>query len=264
MASTYDQYQEISVVVSERVATITLERPAQLNAVNAQMHRELADVFNHVDKDPDVFVIILTGRGGSFCAGGDLEWIEQMALDHDRFLACNDESRRMIFSIIDCSKPIIAKVSGMAVGLGATLALFSDIILASTDVKIGDPHVRIGLAAGDGGGIIWPQLVGYAKAKELLMLGDLISAEQALSIGLINHVVPLESLDNAVATIANRLARGASQAIRYTKSIINTPLRQIAETLMDKSLHLEALTSQSSDHAEAIRRLRNRHLSPSG
>ena len=149
-------------------------------------------------------------------------------------------------------QPIIAAVNGDAVGLGATVALFCDVIIASETARIGDPHVRVGLVAGDGGAIIWPALVGVAKAKEFLMTGDLIPAREAERIGLVNKVVlPGEVLSSAT-DMARRLASGATWAIRWTKFSINKQLRAQMNMILDTSLALESLTFLSEDHKEAV------------
>jgi enoyl-CoA hydratase len=150
------------------------------------------------------------------------------------------------------AKPIIARVNGHAVGLGATIALLCDIIIAADHAKIGDPHVNAGLVAGDGGALIWPQLIGFARAKEYLFTGDLMTAAEAERIGLINHVVPADQLDDKVYGLARRLAGGAMRSIRGTKEAINIPLRQLAHSMMDLSLSLETQSNLSEDHQEAV------------
>jgi enoyl-CoA hydratase len=143
-------------------------------------------------------------------------------------------------------------VRGPAVGLGCTISLFCDVIFASETAKFADPHVRVGLVAGDGGAVIWPQLVGYARAKEYLMTGDPIGAVDAERIGLINHVVPDGELDARVAAFAKRLADGPLDAIKYTKVSTNLGLKQLAHSILDTSLAYEMLTFDTHDHKEAV------------
>lgn len=183
----FASYQTLSFARRSRVLEITMNRPAQLNAVNALLHAELARVFVDVAVDPESDIVVLTGAGRTFCAGGDIEWMQTTVDNPSVFEITAREGKQIIFSMLDCEKPIIAKVNGHATGLGATLALFCDVIFASDAAKIGDPHVSVGLVAGDGGAVIWPQLVGYARAKEFLMTGDLMTASEAERIGLINH-----------------------------------------------------------------------------
>jgi enoyl-CoA hydratase len=162
------------------------------------------------------------------------------------------EAKQIIFSLLDCEKPVIAKLNGHATGLGATIALFCDIVFAAESAKIGDPHVSVGLVAGDGGAVIWPQLIGYARAKEYLMTGDPIPAREAERIGLINHVVPDAELDARVDAFVARLAAGAPQAIKYTKVAVNLRLKEIAHTILDASMAYEMLTFATNDHREAV------------
>ena len=160
--------------------------------------------------------------------------------------------------MLECDKPIIARLNGHAVGLGATVALFCDIVIAAEHAKIGDPHVNAGLVAGDGGAVIWPQLVGFARAKEYLLTGDLMTAAEAERIGLINHVVAADELDEKVYGLARRLASGASKSIRWTKQVINIPLRQLAHSMMDLSLGVETQSNLTADHQEAVTAFTNK------
>jgi enoyl-CoA hydratase len=162
------------------------------------------------------------------------------------------EGRRIIQSLLDLEIPVICRLNGDAVGLGATLALFCDVIIASETARIGDPHVRVGLVAGDGGAVIWPQLIGYARAKEYLMTGDLMNAQRAAEIGLINRAVPAEKLDEEIAKLADKLLRGAQRAIRWTKLSVNLGLRQLVDSVFDASLGYEVASSMLPDHAEAV------------
>jgi enoyl-CoA hydratase len=242
----------MSVAVSDRVGTLTFRRPEKLNAVDALMHTELARVFTDLYLDPDIDVIVVTGAGRAFSAGGDVDWMQTAIDDPSKFEQTVREAKQIIFSMLDCEKPIIAKVNGHATGLGATIALFCDVIFASENAKIGDPHVSVGFVAGDGGAIIWPQLIGYARAKEMLMTGDLITAMRAAEIGLINYAVPPEVLDEKVDAFAKRLRNGALKAIRWSKVSVNIGLKQLAHSIMDTSLAYEALSNVSADHAEAV------------
>jgi len=161
--------------------------------------------------------------------------------------------KRLIHNMIEVEQPIIAAVNGDAVGLGATLALFCDIIIASEKARFGDPHVRVGLVAGDGGAVIWPLLCGVAKAKEYLMTGDLISAAEAERIGLINHVVPPGEVMPKAMELAHRLANGPTRAIRWTKLACNKRLRDEVNLVLDASLAVETISMLTEDHREAAR-----------
>lgn len=248
----------MSISMVDRIATVTFQRPERLNAVDALMHTELARIFTDLYVDSAVDVIVLTGAGRAFSAGGDIEWMQTAIDDPTGFEQTVREAKQIIFSILDCEKPIIAKLNGHATGLGATIALFCDVIFASENAKIGDPHVSIGLVAGDGGAVIWPQLIGYARAKELLMTGDLLSAARAAEIGLINHAVPPEQLDAKVDEFARRMTGGALKAIKWTKVSVNIGLKQLAHSIMDACLAYEALSNSTADHAEAVAAFREK------
>ena len=257
----YESYERIGVERRGRVLTLTLNRPDSLNAVDDPMHEELARIFLDVQVDDESDVIVLTGAGRAFSAGGDMAWIREMTTGGT--LESNVvKTKRMIFSLLDLEKPIIARIPGPCIGLGASLALLCDLVYASENARIGDPHVRLGLVAGDGGVVAWPHLVGHARAKEYLMTGDLLTAAEAERIGLINHAVPEDELDTRVYGMAERLAAGPARAIRWTKTAINVGLKRYAHGVMDTCLGYEMLTFASSDHREAVDAFVNKRREP--
>lgn len=234
-----------------RVLTLSLSNPGKLNAVDAKMHAELAQAFAFAAHDAASDVVILTGEGASFSAGGDMAWFSAI-FDGKANVPDAEEAKRIIFSLLDIPKPVIAKVRGACVGLGCTLALFCDIILAADDARFSDPHVRVGLVAGDGGAVIWPHLVGHARAKEYLLTGDAVGAVEAERIGLVNHVVPGAELDARCDTLTAKLLKGAQLAIRATKISVNLELKRHTLTTLDASIAYEMTTFQSRDHREAV------------
>lgn len=252
------KYQYIEFRRQQRILTAAFNRPEAMNAVNGELHGELGRLFYDLAADSLSDVIVLTGNGKAFCAGGDLKWLQSAIDDYDVFDRTAAEAKGILFGQLEVEKPIIARVNGHATGLGASLALFCDIIIATDRARIGDPHVSVGLVAGDGGAIIWPQLVGYARAKEYLMTGDLMTATEAERIGLINHVVPETQLDEKVYGLAERLARGALKAIRWTKVTTNLPLKQLAHQIFDTGLAYESLSNRTADHQEGIAAFRER------
>lgn len=240
------------------VLVLTLENPPT-NAINASMHEDLRRVLRDVNDDPAVKVLVLTGAGErAFCAGGDVAEMERLQSDPASAVNSFLEARRLLQAYLQLEKPIIARLNGHAIGLGATLALFCDLCYAVVDAKIGDPHVAVGFAAGDGGALIWPQLIGYMRAREYLLTGDPVRSQDAAAIGLINRAVPRESLDDVVFGMANRLAEGASVAINLTKQAINLPLRRQLEGLLDASVWFETISAFSADHREALSALRDK------
>jgi enoyl-CoA hydratase len=249
----YSQYGGLLVEKQDRVMTITLNAPESMNAFSAEMHYSMSRIWEEIQDDPEVHVVVLTGAGRAFSAGGNVIAMQEKIDRPELWDATSlPEAKRIIFRMLECDKPVIARLNGHAVGLGATVALMCDIIIAADTVKIGDPHVNAGLVAGDGGALIWPQLIGFARAKEYLFTGDLMTAAEAHRIGLINHVVPPSELDEKVYGLARRLATGAMKSIRWTKQVINIPLRQIAHATMDLSLSLETQSNLSKDHQEAV------------
>lgn len=256
MQMDYSRYQRLSISVDKGVATVIMNRPDKLNAVDQRMHEELARIFIDLNEDSDVEIVVLTGAGRAFSAGGDVDWFQEMIDKPEIFEKTVREGKQIIFTLLDCEKPVVAKINGHAIGLGATLALFCDIIFAAEKVRIADPHVSVGLVAGDGGAVIWPQLIGYARAKEYLMTGDSLTGTQAAAIGLINRACAAEQLDADVEAFVQKLKGGASKAIRWTKVSVNIGLKQLAHSVMDASLSYEAQTNLSRDHQEAVNAFR--------
>lgn len=254
----FDAYQCLRFSRQGRVLTVYLNRPEQRNAVNAQLHTELSRIWGDLQRDVDSDVIVLTGAGAAFCAGGDIDWMQSHVDDPAAFDRMAREGKDIAFGQLDLEKPLIAKVNGHATGLGASLALLSDIVLISADAKIGDPHVSVGLVAGDGGALIWPQIIGYAKARKYLFTGELLNASEAERIGLVTEVHPRDQLDAATDALAQRLAGGATLAMRYTKITANLPLRALFHAHFDAGLAYECLSNRSTDHAEAVAAFRER------
>ncbi len=251
-ASSLPAYQTLALTRKERRLTITLNRPDALNAVNLAMHEELAEVFVFAAADPHSDLVVLTGAGRAFSAGGDAQHIANNAAHPELFDEEVRLAKRIVFAMLDLDKPLVCRMNGHAVGLGASLALFCDVIFAADSAKIGDPHVAVGLVAGDGGAAIWGQRVGLGRAKEYLLTGELLTAKKAEEIGLVNHCLPAGELDGAVDAFCERLLSGASQAIRWTKVLTNLELKRVAHAVMDAGLAYEALTQRSADHREAV------------
>ncbi|MFN7174153.1 MAG: enoyl-CoA hydratase/isomerase family protein [Thermaurantiacus tibetensis] len=241
-----------------RIVTAAIAAPGPVNAVDGRLHAELATLFTDLQHDPESDLVILTGEGRAFCAGGDFAWFEEQIADPRRFRAIAHEARRIVTSLLDLEKPIVCRLNGAAAGLGATVALLCDVIVADERAVIGDPHVKVGLVAGDGGAVIWPQLVGFARAKELLLTGEMLTAAEAARIGLVNHAVPAEALDEKVAEVAGKILANPRWAVRWTKTVVNQPLKALAAQMMDSSLAHELLSNMTADRAEAVAALREK------
>lgn len=250
--SALPEYDTLLLSRQGRLLTITLNRPELMNAVNLRLHEELAEVFVYAAADPESDVVMLTGAGKAFSAGGDLNHISTNANNPDLFDEEVRLAKRIVFAMLDLDKPLVCKMNGHAVGLGATVALYCDVIFASERAKIGDPHVNVGLVAGDGGAAIWPQRIGLCRAKEFLLTGDLLTAAEAKAIGLINHCVAPDQLDERVEAFCERLLAGAQGAIRATKVLLNLELKRIVTATLDAGLAYEARSVRSDDHREAV------------
>ena len=161
----YESYQHIKFERRGRILTVIMNRPEVKNAANVRMHNELSRVFRDVAQDAEAEVVVLTGAGDAFSSGGDIRAMKEKIADHTLWNDTVDEARSLFYSILDLDKPLIARVNGAATGLGATLAVYADIAIAAESAVIGDPHVKVGLVAGDGGALMWPMLIGFQKAK---------------------------------------------------------------------------------------------------
>ncbi|MBY0422459.1 MAG: enoyl-CoA hydratase/isomerase family protein [Parvularculaceae bacterium] len=252
------QFRALTLARDGRLLTITLNRPDSLNAVDLEMHEDLAAVFAFAQADPHSDVVLLTGAGRAFSAGGDFAHLARNAAEPRLFDEEARIAKRIVLAMLDVDKPIVCKMNGHAVGLGATVALLCDVIFAAETAKISDPHVGIGLVAGDGGAVVWAARIGLARAKEYLLTGELLSAEKAAAIGLVNHCVPAAELDAAAAAFCRKLLDGAPKAIRWTKLLTNLELKRIAVAVMDAGVAYESLSVRTADHLEGIAALREK------
>jgi enoyl-CoA hydratase len=252
----YSHYECIKVEKADKLATVTLNRPDSLNAVNPQLHHELERIWVDLSEDSDVNAILLTGAGKAFCAGGDVKGMAARSGGEEkqrRFNLSPAGGRRLIQNLLDVEQPIIGAINGDAVGLGATIALFCDVIVASEKARFGDPHVRVGIVAGDGGAVIWPLLIGPARAKEFLMRGHLVNGAEAAKMGLVNYAVPPEEVLPKAKALAQELADGPTWAIRWSKLSVNKWLKDQVNLILDASLAYEMITFTTEDHKEAAR-----------
>ncbi len=252
-------HPSLTVDITDRVARVTLNRPASRNAIDSSLHTALSRVFIDLGERRDINVIVLTGAGDrSFCSGGDIQWMKDAVSDPDNFEVVTWEAKRIVYSMLDCEIPIIGRINGDAVGLGCTLALLCDITVVDEKARIGDPHVRVGLNAADGGGFLIPAMIGYGKARELMLTGDLLAAAEAKAIGLIGHVTAEGQLDAKVDELVAKLRHGATKALRWTKAGYTIPLRQLAHGHMDAGTAYEMLTNLTQDHSAAIEAFENK------
>ncbi|WP_020497986.1 enoyl-CoA hydratase/isomerase family protein [Sciscionella marina] len=207
------------------VLLITLDRPEKYNAADEVMHGELARVWTDVSQDPETRVAVVTGAGKAFSAGGDLAMVQRMAGDHARVSHMLEEMSALVYTMVDCTKPIVSAINGVAVGAGTVVALLADIAICAEDARIGDGHVKLGVAAGDHAALIWPLLAGMAKARYYLLTGEMISGAEAERIGMVAKALPREQVLPEAIRVAETLGTGAQQAIRFTKRTLNNWLR---------------------------------------
>lgn len=250
--------ETIALTREGRVLVVAMNRPDALNAFDKIMHDEFSEALAFAHSDGGSDVIVLTGHGKAFSAGGDLAHIAANAAEPARFDHEIAMARRIVETLLEIEKPVVCSLNGHAVGLGATIVLLCDIIYAADGAKIGDPHVNIGLVAGDGGAIAWLQRIGLTRAKEMLLTGELVDAERATEIGLVNRCLPAAGLDAAVEQLCNALLAKPQFALRKTKALMNLETKRLAGLLLDQGLAWEKESVRDPDHAEAIAALREK------
>ena len=259
----YDSYQHLAVKVEDGIALITMNRPEVLNATNARLHWELTQVWRDFDHDPDARVAVVTGAGRAFSAGGDTTEIEERArMPKAEAFATTVKGMReagaIVHNMINCEKPIISAINGVAVGAGLAVALMADISIISEAARLTDGHIRIGVAAGDHAAAIWPLLCGMAKAKMYLMTSDFIDGKEAERIGLVSRAVPQEQVVPVAMEYARKLADGPQMAVRFTKRALNQWLKLGALASFDYSLVLEMLNFHDVDVEAGIEALKSK------
>jgi enoyl-CoA hydratase len=239
------------------VLLITLNRPEKYNAVDEGMHSELARVWRDISADPEIRVAVVTGAGKAFSAGGDLEMVQRIAGNHDRVAHMLTEMGDLVYNMINCEKPIVAAINGVAVGAGLVVALLSDISICAEDARLGDGHVKLGVAAGDHAAIIWPLLAGFAKARYYLLTGEMLTGVDAERIGMVSKALPRNQVLPEALEVAQRLATGSQLAIRWTKRALDNWLKA-AGPIFDQSAAYEMLCFMGPDVIEGAAALREK------
>jgi enoyl-CoA hydratase len=255
----YGEYQHLTFQRRDHgVLLITINRPEVLNATNDRLHWELTQVWLTFDADPSARVAVVTGAGGrAFSAGGDLEMVEANSRDPKRLARTIREASDLVYNMINTDKPIISAINGVAVGAGLVVALLADISIISETARFTDGHTKLGVVAGDHAAIVWPLLCGMAKAKYYLLTSDFIDGREAERIGLVSLCVPPDLLLPKAFEVADKLALGAQQAIRWTKRSLNNWLR-LAGPIFDQSIALEMLTFMDEDVREGLQAIREK------
>lgn len=256
MDNPFDPVLLIEEVGSVRV--VTMNKPDTLNANSPDLHNALVGVWAHLASDSDACAVVLTGAGRAFSAGGDMDDFVQMWTDTAKRRRELDQARRLLVEMLDFPLPLVAAINGPAVGLGCTLAVSCDLLVIAQDTYLADPHVAIGLTAGDGGAATWPLLMSMPRVKEYLFTGDRITAEHALELGLVNRVVAQDKVLDTAVELATRLAGLPPQALRTTKRALNIHLRRAAEGVLDYALQAEFESFGTPEHQAAVERFRSR------
>ena len=235
---------------AEGVLRISFDAPG-LNAVSPDAHREIAEVWLTVDRDPDTRVAILQGAGKGFSSGGSFELLDGIISDYATRTRVMRETRDLVWNVINCSKPIVSAIHGPAVGAGLVAGLLADVSIVGRKARIIDGHTRLGVAAGDHAAVCWPLLCGMAKAKYYLLTCDTLTGEEAERIGLVSLCVDDDKVHERALEVAVQLAGMAQSALRWTKHSLNHWYRQ-AGPAFDASLGLEFFGFGGPDAAEGL------------
>ncbi|CUU57431.1 enoyl-CoA hydratase [Frankia sp. CcI49] len=221
------------------VRVVTLNRPDAYNAADESLHRALAELWPALAADPDIRAVVLTGAGGAFSAGGDLGLLDRMVRDPRLRADVMAEAADIVRGMTSVRVPIVSAVNGPAVGLGCSLASMSDLVVVEEQAYFADPHVMLGLVAADGGALMWPQLTSLLRAKEFILLGDRIPAQEALALGLANRVVAKGTALSTALELADRIAALPPQAVIASKALLNDGIRRAVEGLLTTALDSE-------------------------
>ena len=245
-------YECIRFARRGHVLDVTIDRPDdELNAVDARLHLELTRLFGELRHERDARAVVLRAQGRVFSAGGDFGWFPELR-SIEALTALRADARAMIHDLLEVEVPIVVALEGPAVGLAATIVLLCDVIVAGERASLADPHVKVGLVAGDGGAVIWPLAVGPAIAKEFLLTGDAVPAERAAQLGLVNHVVPDGEVLERACALADVLASRPPLAVRATKAAVNAHVKAAMARVFDQAVAAEMQTFLSADHVEAV------------
>jgi enoyl-CoA hydratase len=226
---------------------VTMNRPDHMNAFSAKLHDAMCTMWERFDDDEEAAAIVLTGAGRAFSAGGDMELLLETHKDRGIARRRCREAERLARAYINCELPIVAAVNGPAVGLGCSLAVMADLVVMGEDAFMADPHVNVGVVAGDGGVLVWPLMMSLLQAKEYLLLGDRISATDCLRLGLANRIVPTDQVLPKAVELAKRLAAKPRQALRDTKRALNIHLQLAADAVLPFALAAEEATFALDD-----------------
>lgn len=254
----YDLPDCVTVDEEGPVRVIRLNRPEQLNATNRELHKALAELWPQLDADLDARSAVITGNGKAFSAGGDFDYISELADDRELRDETLVHGRAIVTGMVACRIPLVAAVNGPAVGLGCSLVALSDIVYIAETAHLADPHVLVGLVAADGGPVTWPLLTSLQAAKEFALTGDRIPAQRAYELGLANHVVPADEVFDQAMACAVKLAALPARTAQDTKRILNIHLERAVLSALDFAFAAEDRSFVSPELRANIDRLRKK------
>lgn len=235
------------------VRIVTINRPQARNVINASLHHRLLDVWRDLDRDPGARCVILTGSGEIFSGGGDFTFLKAQHRSLDLRHSVSQQAGEILHAMLNFRLPVVAAVNGPAVGLGASLALCCDLVLMSQRSYLCDPHVSIGLTAGDGGALLWPYMISMIRAKEYIYTGARIPAEQAVELGLANRMTTPETLMEEARALAGKLAAQPARALQTTKRAFSKHIAQAAIAIVDYGLAAETVELGAEEHIDKVR-----------
>ncbi|MFG1244322.1 enoyl-CoA hydratase/isomerase family protein [Xanthobacter versatilis] len=238
------------------VLRVTISHGA-MNSMDYELHHDLGSIWRLIDADPQARVVIVTGEGRAFSAGGDFEMVDRIIKDHTFRMQMWKDGRQLVDNILNCSKPIISAINGAAAGGGLAVALLADISIAARSAKLVDGHTTIGVAADDHAVAIWPLLVGMAKSKYHLMTNAPVTGEEAERMGLVSLCVEDDKVMERALEVAAKLAAGAPEALRFTKIALNNWLKA-AWPAFEASLAFGILGFAGPEAGEGLQALREK------
>jgi 2-(1,2-epoxy-1,2-dihydrophenyl)acetyl-CoA isomerase len=244
-------YNNLLLDTDGHMATITLNRPDFYNAINDEISFELQDVFKKLKNDNNIRVIILTGAGKAFCSGQDLKAISN-AKNRNLADSLHKRYNPIIRAMRNMPKPIICKLNGVAAGAGCSFALACDLIIASEKASMVEVFIKVGLVPDSGSSYFLPRLTGSLKAFELATMGNKITADEALKLGMVNRVVPHDELDNAVMEFATYYASAPTKSIGLIKKMLNKSTYSDLETMLEYEAYCQEIAGNSEDYREGV------------
>jgi enoyl-CoA hydratase len=246
-------YETIVCVKEIEIGIVTLNRPESLNALSIQLKQELSEAFDELARDAQVKGVLLTGAGSAFCAGADIKERSKMQMTSPEFYFSQKGTTDLFEKIAEFPKPVVAAVNGAAVGGGCELCLACDLRIASEKAKFGLPEVKIGVLPAGGGTQRLPRIIGVARAKELLLTGDIIDAHEAYRFGLVNRIVPPDRLMEEAKGLMGRIASNPPLSVRFIKRAVNVGMQLDIRSAVDYETQCASVLIETEDRVEGFK-----------